>query len=118
SAIEALGEAPPRSRQAVRILERAITQVSASKRLPLSEKDSLTSALRGLKRDSIGATCGRLIREHCGTDAEREFARAYRMRSSVLHRAKTPRAAEVEPVLRALERIVQRVLIALINKSA
>ena len=90
--------------------------MTSNEDLDCSEKQSLAEGLRFLKLNSIGSACRSLVRTHCDEIAERQFRKAYKVRSTLVHKGIVPSQAEVVPLLSALGSIVQRILVQQINK--
>lgn len=81
--------------------------------LSCEEKDSLTSGLGNLKRESISAACRRMIAERRGEEAAQHIAACYEARSELLHDGKTSRPHVHD--LGRLDEIVRHVLLAVIR---
>ena len=85
SAVEALVKRSAGSPAVVISVGRMIEMTAAATDLGESERQSLVNGLKNLKQESVGSACRTLVSEHCGEPAAKDFTRAYKIRSKLLH---------------------------------
>jgi len=112
SAVEALVEQTSKSDAAVALVESMIEVARAKDDLSEPERESLCNGLRELRRQSISASCRKLVHTHCGETAEEDFGRAYKIRSTMLHRGEPPPGIDLMTECLGLDGIVRRLVVA------
>jgi Apea-like HEPN len=104
-----------RESMATHILEHIdkLKQAVKESELTADEKSSLSSRLRELKKESIGAACRRTVAKHCGATESKYFSDCYTARSELVHDGQTSGTQMYD--WSQLDEIVRRVLLAMIR---
>jgi hypothetical protein len=77
--------------------------------------DDLNNGLGNLKQESIRSACRRLVETYgenpADTHEARAFARAYTIRSTLLHEGESPPGTDLAAELRTLDLLVRRLIV-------
>jgi hypothetical protein len=109
SAIEALADQRSKSPATVALIGRMMEMAAAA-----GNPDDLNNGLGNLKQESIRSACRRLVETYCEpavTHAARAFARAYTIRSTLLHEGEPPPGTDLAAELRTLDLLVRHLIV-------
>ncbi|HLE08779.1 MAG TPA: hypothetical protein VI914_04050 [Thermodesulfobacteriota bacterium] len=115
-AIESLCQYESRAENTLKFLKTLEDLTTKDSTLEKAEKESLLSALRNLKYQSIANSCGKLIklhqREFSIGDAVEFFKQCYKIRSAILHTGQPSREIRLGTEVSKLDRFVSELLVA------
>jgi hypothetical protein len=110
SAIEALAEQRSKPPATVALIDRLMEMAAAA-----SNPDDLNNGLGNLKQESIRSACRRLVETYGENSADtheaRAFARAYTIRSTLLHEGEPPPGTDLAAELRTLDLLVRHLIV-------
>ena len=110
SAIEALADQRSKPPATVALIDRMMEMAAAA-----GNPDDLNNGLGNLKQESIRSACRRLVEtsgeKPVDTHAARTFARAYKIRSTLLHEGEPPSGTDLAAELYTLDPLVRRVIV-------
>lgn len=115
------GENALKSEEEVAMIEK-LEQVIENSSLNNNKKESLKNSLILCKKDSIGKTCRKLVKEHLGRKESEEFYKLYNYRSEVVHTGKTNNNSDVDNKLKEFDyaelsyNLAYRLLLSLLEK--
>jgi hypothetical protein len=110
SAIEALADQMSKPQATVALIDRMMEMAAAA-----GNPDDLNNGLGNLKQESIRSACRRLVEtsgeKPADTHAARAFARAYKIRSTLLHEGEPPPGTDLAAELYTLDPLIRRVIV-------
>jgi hypothetical protein len=110
SAMEALADQRSKSPATVALIGRMMEMAAAA-----GNPDDLNNRLGNLKQESIRSACRRLVETYgenpADTHEARAFARAYTIRSTLLHEGEPPPGTDLAAELRTLDLLVRHLLV-------
>ena len=110
SAIEALAEQRSKPPATVALIDRLMEMAAAA-----GNPDDLNNGLGNLKQESIRSACRRLVETYgenpADTHEARAFARAYTIRSTLLHEGEPPPGTDLAAELRTLDLLVRHLIV-------
>jgi hypothetical protein len=110
SAIEALADQKSKPQATVALIDRMMEMAAAA-----GNSDDLNNGLGNLKQESIRSACRRLVETYGenpdDTHEAGAFARAYTIRSTLLHEGEPPPGTDLAAELRTLDLLVRRLIV-------
>jgi hypothetical protein len=95
----------------VKLIEQMIKMIDVAADLDPAEKKSFNSGLGNLKQETIGSACRALVSAYCGEADAETFARAYRIRSRLLHEGEPPAGTDFPEEIRKIDWIARKLVL-------
>lgn len=105
--VEALSAREERTQEEIKHLDSLVQQTQEAQ-LTGAQKNSLTEALKNLKRESISKACRRLVKERLGQKPMELFQECYDIRGKILHSGKSSKGLPLEE----LDHLISDLLVA------
>jgi hypothetical protein len=111
SSVESLAERRKRHSQVLDLIEQMVQMASKTLGSREANTQSLIGGLRNLQYESIGTACRTLVKEYCGDDKAKAFARQYEIRSRLLHNGAPPAEIDLNLEVIRLDNLVRLLLV-------